>query len=80
MSYAIHLRCFGHFRYNCKAKLKQPNVPESVQLEFLNDIKQYDETFEKDKIIVFHPIPMVKFNTAKFNTRCLLGHSLRLQK
>ena len=64
MSYAIHLRCFGHFRDNCKAKLKQSNVPDSVQLEFLNDIfgKRYDETFEKGKTIVFHPISRIKFN------------------
>ena len=63
----MNLRCFGHFQYNCKAKFKQPKVPKSVQLELLNDIfgKRYDETFEKDKIIVFHPIPMVKFNTDK---------------
>ena len=67
MSYAIHLRCFGHF-HNCKAKLKQFNVPDSVQLEFLNGIfgKRYDETFEKGETIVFHPIFRVKFNADEF--------------
>lgn len=38
MNYAIHLRCFGHFRDNCKTKLKQSNVPEAVQKTFLQEI------------------------------------------
>ncbi len=66
MNYAIHLRCFGHFRDNCKAKLRQSNVPESVQLAFLSDIfgKRYDETLEKGKIIFAQINPSAKFPTA----------------
>ena len=55
VNYAIHLRCFGHLRDNCKAKLKHFNIPEAVQLEYLNDIfgKHYDETLEKVKLYSF---------------------------
>jgi hypothetical protein len=49
MNHAIHLQCFGHFRDNCKSKLKQSNVPEVAQKSFLHDIfgKWDGETFEK---------------------------------
>lgn len=49
MSYAIHLRCFGHFRDNCKQQLRQSNIPEAVQNTFLDDVfgKWHGETFEK---------------------------------
>ena len=52
MNYAIHLRCFGHFRDNCKTKLKLSNVPEAVQKTFLQEIfgKRDGETFEKGKL------------------------------
>ena len=55
MNYAIHLRCFGHFRENCKTKLKQSNVPEAVQKTFLQEIfgKQDGETFEKGKLSTY---------------------------
>ncbi|KAJ7369503.1 hypothetical protein OS493_038485 [Desmophyllum pertusum] len=36
MYHAIHLRCFGHFRDNCKEKLRA--LPRAVQNEFLDDI------------------------------------------
>ena len=36
--YAVHLRCFNHFRDNCKDQLKTSNVPEEIQKEFLYDI------------------------------------------
>lgn len=51
MRYAIHIRCFGHFRDNCKTKLRQSNVPDNVQQTFLDDIfgKRHGETFKKGK-------------------------------
>lgn len=54
MNHAIHLRCFGHFRDNCKVKLKQSNVPESVQQSFMDDVfgKRQGETFEKGNRII----------------------------
>jgi hypothetical protein len=47
--YALHLRCFNHFRDNCKEKLRSSNVPEEVQKEFLYDIfgRQVGEIWEK---------------------------------
>jgi hypothetical protein len=36
--YAVHLRCFNHFRDNCKDQLKTSNMPEEIQKEFLYDI------------------------------------------
>ena len=56
MNYAIHLWCFGHFRDNCKTKLKQSNVPEAVQKTFLQEIfgKRDGETFEKGKLNVYN--------------------------
>jgi hypothetical protein len=36
--HAIHLRCFNHFRDNCKHQLNSSNVPEEAQKEFLADI------------------------------------------
>ena len=37
-THALSLRCFRHFRDNCKGVLKKSNVPEAVQQEFLSDI------------------------------------------
>ena len=34
--HALHLRCFGHFKDNCKEQLK--SVPQEVQAEFLADV------------------------------------------
>ena len=47
--YAIHLRCFNHFRDNCKAQLRLSNVPDQAQKEFLSDIfgRRYGDTWEK---------------------------------
>ncbi|CAB4021441.1 Hypothetical predicted protein [Paramuricea clavata] len=36
--HALHLRCFIHFRENCKEKLRSSNLPEQVQKEYLADI------------------------------------------
>ena len=36
--HALHLRCFIHFRENCKEKLRSSNIPEQVQKEYLADI------------------------------------------
>ena len=48
MTHAIHLRCFGHFRDNCKAKPKESNIPEQVQQTFLHDIfGKREEVYEK---------------------------------
>jgi hypothetical protein len=49
MNHAIHFRCFGHFRDNCKLKLRESNVPELVQKEFMHDIfgRRQGSTFEK---------------------------------
>ena len=33
---AIHLRCSGHFRDNCKERLRL--LPREVQKEFLDDV------------------------------------------
>ena len=54
MNQAIHLRCFGHFRDNCKLKLRESNVPEKTQLQFLQEIfgKQQGETLEIGKHII----------------------------
>ena len=37
-AHAVHLRCFNHFRDNCKTQLRLSNVPEHIQKEFLYDI------------------------------------------
>ena len=46
---AIHLRCFNHFRDNCKEQLKSSNVPEDAQKQFLSDIFgcRVGDTWEK---------------------------------
>jgi len=51
MPHAVQLRCFGHFRDNCKMKLRKCNVPDTVQQTFLDDLfgKRYGETFERGK-------------------------------
>ena len=36
MYHAIHLRCFGHFRDNCKERLCA--LPREVQRDFLDDV------------------------------------------
>ena len=38
LSCAKHLRCFLHFRDNCKAKLQQMNIQNDITLEILQDI------------------------------------------
>jgi len=52
MSHATHLRCFGHFRDNCKSKLRESHIPEKFQQSFLHDLlgKQEGTTYEKGKI------------------------------
>jgi hypothetical protein len=52
MSHAIHLRCFGHFRDNCKTRLRESNVPETVQKSFLQDVfgKREGEIFEQGTV------------------------------
>ena len=46
--YAVHLRCFLHFRENCKAQLKKSNIPEAQQKKFLADIfgRRVGDTWE----------------------------------
>lgn len=34
--HALHVRCFGHFKDNCKEQLK--SVPQEIQAEFLADV------------------------------------------
>ena len=50
---ALHLRCFTHFRDNCKDKLRSSNVPEMAQKEFLSDIfgRRVGETWEKGQLV-----------------------------
>ena len=36
MYHGIHLRCFGHFRDNCKEQLRA--LPQAVQKELLDDV------------------------------------------
>lgn len=69
MNQAIHLRCFGHFRDNCKLKLRESNVPEQTQLQFLQEIfgKQQGETLEIGKHIISHRL----FNTFLLLETCL---------
>ena len=47
--YAVHLRCFSHFRDNCKTQLRLSNVPDQAQKEFLSDIfgRKIGDTWEK---------------------------------
>ena len=47
--YAVHLRCFNHFRDNCKDKLKSSNVPEEAQKQFLFDVfgRRVGDTWEQ---------------------------------
>lgn len=48
---AIQLRCFGHFRQNCKDHLKQSNIPEEEQKEILDDLfgRRIEDVFEEGK-------------------------------
>ena len=50
---ALHLRCFTHFRDNCKDKLRSSNVLEMAQKEFLSDIfgRRVGETWEKGQLV-----------------------------
>ena len=52
MNHAIHLRCFGHFRDNCKTKLRESNVSEAVQKTFMHDVfgNRQGEIFEKGTV------------------------------
>ncbi len=53
MSHAIHLRVvFGHFRDNCKTRLRESNVPETVQINFLEDVfgRRDGEIFQKGTV------------------------------
>jgi hypothetical protein len=47
--HAIHLRCFTHFRDNCKEQLKSSRVPDEAQKEILTDIfgRRVGDTLEK---------------------------------
>lgn len=47
--HGIHLRCFNHFRENCKTKLKQAHVPDNVQKDLLHDIfgRRIGDVWEK---------------------------------
>ena len=47
--HAVHVRCFTHFRDNCKDQLKSSNVPEEAQKDFLFDIfgRRVGDTLEK---------------------------------
>ena len=49
MNHAIHLRCFGHFRDNCKEKLRESSVPDEIQKDFLSDVfgRRNGDIFEK---------------------------------
>ena len=49
MNHAIHLRCFGHFRDNCKRKLQESSVAEEAQKQFLSDVfgRHHGDIFEK---------------------------------
>ena len=52
MYHAIHLRCFGHFRENCKERLRL--LPREVQKEFLDDVfgrRIDDDSMEAGKLI-----------------------------
>ena len=52
MYHAIHLRCFGHFRDNCKERLRL--LPREVQKEFLDDVfgrRIDDDSMEAGKLI-----------------------------
>lgn len=70
ITYAIHLSCFGHFKDNCKQKLRQSNVPQEMQQECLDDIfgRKKGEVFEKVSErfcrfplkIIFYPIRPVR--------------------
>lgn len=52
MNHAIHLRCFGHFRDNCKRKLQESGVTEEAQKEFLSDVfgRHHGDIFEKGNV------------------------------
>jgi len=49
MNFATQLRCFGHVRDNCKAKLRESNLPEEPQQDILCDIfgRKAGDVFEK---------------------------------
>ena len=46
--YAIHLRCFIHFKRNIKERLKNYEIPAKEASEFIADIlgKRVDNTFQ----------------------------------
>ena len=46
--YAVHLRCFMHFREICKTQLRESNVPEAQQKEYLADIFGRKKFVEKN--------------------------------
>lgn len=47
--HAIHLRCFSHFKDNCKHQLRSSSVPEIEQNELIFDIfgRRIGETWEQ---------------------------------
>ena len=51
---AVHLRCFNHFRDNCKNKLKSSNVPEEAQKQFLFDVfgRRVGDTWEQVLLLI----------------------------
>ena len=38
LPFYLHLRCFKHFKSDCKEQLKKLNLPEAVKNEFLSEI------------------------------------------
>jgi hypothetical protein len=57
MRHAIHLRCFGHFRDNCKMKLRQSNVPDVVQQSLLEDIF-WQKTWKKGNKLITNTLAL----------------------
>lgn len=54
--HASHLRCFNHFRDNCKEQLKSSNVPEQEQKQFISDIfgRRVGDTWEKGLLLMLN--------------------------
>jgi hypothetical protein len=70
--YAVHLRCFIHFRENCKAQLKQSNIPQAEQKKFLADIfgRRVGDTWENGMQILYfrQHLYRSKFVSANYST------------
>jgi hypothetical protein len=61
--YAVHLRCFMHFRENCKTQLKKSNVPEAHQKEILADIfgRRVGDTWENGNTLYMYRLKTLNF-------------------